>query len=161
MADCVYFIQGEANLLVKIGVTNDLRRRMRTLSLQGGQKLRLLGHSEGSYGLERKLHERFAKLRVIGEWFRPGADLVEFMAKCELRALVEEQASADAAEAALRKADEESELEDQRQYDEWLEEQEHQAELAAAATAQYDDEPSGDPVEVDPSGDPIESWMVS
>jgi hypothetical protein len=44
----------------------------------------LLLSLEGRERTERQLHKRFRSLRVRGEWFRPGPDLLEFLINPDL-----------------------------------------------------------------------------
>lgn len=67
----VYFAEREG--LIKIGCSASLPHRMRKLGT------RLLSAFEGTFADERAMHERFAHLRGEGEWFSPGAELVQFI----------------------------------------------------------------------------------
>lgn len=71
----VYFIQREGK--VKIGFTHRLSQRM----LQLGKGLVLLGTVPGTTTTERIYHQRFAHLRVEGEWFWIAPDLLEAIAE--------------------------------------------------------------------------------
>jgi hypothetical protein len=71
----VYFIQNGGR--VKIGTTQNLRRRTSALSLRPENVLLTV---YGGADVERELHARFRDLRVGNtEWFRYGAPLVEFI----------------------------------------------------------------------------------
>lgn len=75
--DCwVYFMRRER--LIKIGTTNDLRRRAQTLNAV------VLAKRPGSFSEEAQLHRQFASLRRHGEWFEPGPELLDLVN--ELRA---------------------------------------------------------------------------
>lgn len=79
MADCyVYFIQAGTGY-IKIGSTTDVKRRMCSLQTANAEQLNLLGVMKGSTAKEKSIHDRFKHLRVRGEWFRPGDDLLAFI----------------------------------------------------------------------------------
>ena len=74
----VYFISnGEA---IKIGVSKDVVERMRGLQTASSRPLRLMAFLPGATGRdEAMLHRKFAHLRLNGEWFRPEAELLEYV----------------------------------------------------------------------------------
>jgi hypothetical protein len=74
----IYFC-ARADGLIKVGISSDLTKRVRTLERQFGQ-LTLLAAYRGDRIDERRIHDRFSDLRVEGEWFRPGAELRLFIA---------------------------------------------------------------------------------
>lgn len=78
--EIVYFIQAGFDGPMEIGKTT-LRAEHRLAELQVGNPhlLRLLGVLDGGFPEERRLHERFAPLRLRGEWFRPDASLIEWV----------------------------------------------------------------------------------
>ena len=73
----IYFLR--CGSFVKIGFTNNLERRIGTLSdyLPGPPKLLLTRC--GAIGDERALHRRFAELRSHREWFRLDGKLRDFL----------------------------------------------------------------------------------
>jgi hypothetical protein len=73
----VYFI-GHSSA-VKIGVTIDVERRLRMLQIGSAEPLRLLATMAGVHRDERRLHRRFAHLRLTGEWFRADPELLSFI----------------------------------------------------------------------------------
>lgn len=76
----LYFIQQGKSGPIKIGIATDLVRRL--LQLQNGnpEQLCLLRALRGAdYAVEAKVHERFAKERVLGEWFEPSSRLLRFI----------------------------------------------------------------------------------
>jgi hypothetical protein len=85
----VYFLtlaeQGNAGVAqlgnpIKIGYTNDLRRRLQQLEKAYGCPLLLLAIAEGGRSEERSLHRRLAYLRIgKTEFFRPGRELLEII----------------------------------------------------------------------------------
>lgn len=77
----VYFLAAEMCGLIKIGVANDVRARVRDLRATSPDWLELLGVMPCSNhgALEAELHIRFGDLRAHGEWFRPADRLVRFI----------------------------------------------------------------------------------
>jgi len=67
----VYFIQGKSDNLVKIGICNNLKRRMIGLQTGNPHPLRVLRQLDvmDHERLERDLHDRFKDFSVQGEWF--------------------------------------------------------------------------------------------
>jgi hypothetical protein len=66
----VYMIQaGGEHGPVKIGVTDDVEKRLIGMQTGNHQPLVLIRLFEGGPNEERALHQRFADLRLNGEWF--------------------------------------------------------------------------------------------
>jgi hypothetical protein len=83
-ASYLYFIQCKATRLIKIGITQgSLEARLRAILSMSPMPLEFdrLGVMRGWRATERKLHGRFAHLRHHGEWFRPEADLLDFIGR--------------------------------------------------------------------------------
>jgi hypothetical protein len=59
---------------IKIGFSKDPKRRAGEIS--GAE---LLAKEPGGAGREGELHLRFQHLRVGGEWFEPGPDLIAYI----------------------------------------------------------------------------------
>ena len=67
----IYVLENEFGN-VKIGVSCNVKERVKTLSMQGGFKITRLFFTEpcsNSYKLENKCHKHFSKNRISGEWF--------------------------------------------------------------------------------------------
>lgn len=75
----VYFVQGTDKTRVKIGTTENLGARIYGLSHELGQPIECLHHIPGDVRVERAFHERFASLRLTGEWFRLDGELADFL----------------------------------------------------------------------------------
>ena len=75
----VYFLQAEGGGAVKIGTSLRLSSRLKTLGKEQGLALQVLGITKGERRREKELHWRFAHLRIQGEWFQPGAELMRFI----------------------------------------------------------------------------------
>jgi len=95
----VYFFGEDENNCspIKIGFTNDLRRRMRTLQTGNPLELKLLGWivSDDDSELERDLHQRFESRRSRGEWFHiEPADILSILMQAGSRGFVMKNADA-------------------------------------------------------------------
>lgn len=75
----VYFIQQGDSGAIKIGCSKNPSQRLAGLQTGHSEPLRLLTCAVGSQAQERALHDRFAHLRVSGEWFRPADDLLAYI----------------------------------------------------------------------------------
>lgn len=77
----IYFIACPAAGAVKIGTTAKRPyERLNHAQVNCPLELELMAAIEGGYGMEAKLHLRFAKLRTRGEWFRLSDELRDFIA---------------------------------------------------------------------------------
>jgi len=74
----VYYVQRESDDLIKIGTTRRMKTRLITLRGEHGPINLLLTHS-GAHRREHDIHAIFADLRVEGEWFQPGAELLRWI----------------------------------------------------------------------------------
>lgn len=77
--DQVYFVQAAESGRIKIGVSKNPARRLRNMQVDSPEKLDLLFYVKGSFALEKDLHERFSRLRLLGEWFQPDASMLRFL----------------------------------------------------------------------------------
>lgn len=76
----VYFISCDRPLFpIKIGFAVDVRVRLRALQGAMPWSLQLLLAIEGDVDKERELHRQFARLRMEGEWFARGHELLEYI----------------------------------------------------------------------------------
>jgi hypothetical protein len=85
----VYFLQaGYGEGPIKIGMSGDVDRRVRTIQGMHYEDLALLGVIEcddvdQAYRVECQLHLRFAGTRIRGEWYRPCLELYQAIeARC-------------------------------------------------------------------------------
>lgn len=68
----IYFVQfGDR---IKIGFTTNMKQRMKVIP-----KDQILATTPGSLGVERRIHNRFAHLRITGEWFRADKELLDYV----------------------------------------------------------------------------------
>lgn len=68
----LYIIQNEDNNYVKIGVTNNIDRRLTELQTASDSNLNIVYMSpkcDNAYELERRVHDHFSAYRKNGEWF--------------------------------------------------------------------------------------------
>jgi hypothetical protein len=72
-----YFVQRIDGGPIKIGITTDIRHRLS--SLQGAVPTTLVCIALVRGDREDELHARFHHLRICGEWFEPGPELLEFI----------------------------------------------------------------------------------
>lgn len=86
MQGFVYFLRDSlCGRPIKIGWSQDPVARCRTINLtlhRGG--VQLVGWFPGTRAEERALHVRWARHRVIGEWFRPDPEIVAAIDLCRL-----------------------------------------------------------------------------
>lgn len=75
----VYFIEDPVEGSIKIGTAQDVQQRLKGLQTGHPRALAVLATTPGDNRLESELHERFAHLRIRGEWFRPEPDLLAFI----------------------------------------------------------------------------------
>jgi Meiotically up-regulated gene 113 len=72
----VYFVQAESGGPVKIGSAADPEERLRTLQAASAERLVIRGVRLGGFKEERRLHRRFARYHLRGEWFEPREELL-------------------------------------------------------------------------------------
>jgi len=79
----IYFIQQENDGAIKIGISNNFKKRLRQLQTGSPYKLNILTIINGDEELEKQLHSKFAEYRLSGEWFKPVEKLVNYINKLE------------------------------------------------------------------------------
>lgn len=77
----IYFVDGGD--LIKIGFTTNMDRRMKALQAHSPCRLRIILVVQGSRIREAALHEKFAHLRMHGEWFKADLELHNFIRSLE------------------------------------------------------------------------------
>lgn len=77
----VYFIQLGDDGPVKIGHSDNVKARMRTLQTAHTEKLRLLYSFPGTKADEILLHRKFLSHKISGEWFSPHEDIMGFISR--------------------------------------------------------------------------------
>lgn len=82
--DSVYFIRPIAGGPVKIGKTRNMAARLREVQANSPALLEVLWVvSNAPQGLERQLHQKFAKYRLHGEWFEDGPEIQGYIAELQ------------------------------------------------------------------------------
>lgn len=76
----LYFIANPALGIIKIGVSQDVKARRKTLELQCGVRLDVLRVVEHGAHFEQLLHEALYETRLLGEWFEPSSELLSVIA---------------------------------------------------------------------------------
>lgn len=71
-----YFIRARGMGDIKIGKSNHVRTRVRSLFTAASRGLDLVACYPAPIEHETELHSEFDHLRLCGEWFRPGAELL-------------------------------------------------------------------------------------
>ena len=72
----VYFIRIGEDGPIKIGLTDDVKRRLEQLQTAHPDALRVIACVPGDRRLEAHLHQRFSAERISGEWFHPSSSLI-------------------------------------------------------------------------------------
>ena len=80
----VYFIRA-GDSAIKIGSAASVTGRLGELQVGNHEELTLLLAVRIELLTERGLHERFAHLRIRGEWFRAAPELLEFIEHARAR----------------------------------------------------------------------------
>jgi len=77
----IYFVQDQGTCYIKIGFTEgDPTVRLKALQTACPCELILLCLADGEREEEARLHRKFVASRVHGEWFRPTANILIWMA---------------------------------------------------------------------------------
>lgn len=76
-SDMIYFIRAVNSGTIKIGVSNDPKRRLDSMQTGSPEPLELLGVLPGGMDEEKRLHQKFARSRIHGEWFRADEHLMQ------------------------------------------------------------------------------------
>ena len=69
----IYVIKNPLNETVKIGVANDVEKRMKQLQTGAGIELELIYKSmicSNAFSIEKDVHKHFEEYRTFGEWFK-------------------------------------------------------------------------------------------
>jgi hypothetical protein len=82
----VYFVQsGSKDGPIKIGVATNVQARLSGLQTSSHAKLTLIGTVPGGEDVERKMHARFRKYHINGEWFAFEGKLALFVERLRQR----------------------------------------------------------------------------
>jgi hypothetical protein len=75
----IYIIGFDGDDRVKIGITGDLKARLRSFATGNPSEIKVHVAFSGNVRDERELHRRFAADRLKGEWFRLSTAITEFI----------------------------------------------------------------------------------
>jgi hypothetical protein len=75
----IYFIQGQATKLIKIGFAKDVKRRVKTLQTGSPDKLVILHSFAASRWNEKEIHFELGQHKSHGEWFFPHQQVFDFI----------------------------------------------------------------------------------
>jgi len=78
----VYFVQCGDDGPIKIGMASNIKSRINDIQSMCPYQLSVIGSiPNGGKVTERLLHEKFSSLRIHGEWFSPGSELISFVSE--------------------------------------------------------------------------------
>ena len=75
----IYFIQNTDTKHIKIGYSDNIRRRLSELQITSPHELTILTICEGGIEVEKELHDKFNDHYVRGEWFNPSEELISYI----------------------------------------------------------------------------------
>lgn len=75
----VYILRNGRRGEFKIGVTFDVPRRVMEIQVASPRKLQIEHVEPGSPALERQIHKALAQHRMVGEWFKASAEVLQFV----------------------------------------------------------------------------------
>jgi hypothetical protein len=84
----VYFFQIRNDGPIKIGSSRNPENRLKSLNQSSPYQMRMLGTIEATNGEEGKMHKRFSKYRIRGEWFHPAKELIEYVKTLPMNKIV-------------------------------------------------------------------------
>lgn len=77
----IYFISAKEANKIKIGFTNNIKKRFSQLQVASPNELQLLLLIEGDEKLEKELHKKFKECRTGGEWFEHTNEISNFISE--------------------------------------------------------------------------------
>ena len=75
----IYFLRGKETGNIKIGFSMTPTKRKASLQTANYEELEFIGIMDGTLDDEAKLKERFSKFNIRGEWYRPVAEILNFI----------------------------------------------------------------------------------
>ena len=75
----IYFILNREKNNIKIGYSNNPNRRLINLQTSNSEKLELIYSFEGDIKLERIIHKKFKKYKILNEWFLFNNEILDFL----------------------------------------------------------------------------------
>jgi len=85
----IYFIQSENDGAIKIGITKDIKKRLKALQTSNPYKLNLLYSINGGKSLEDNLHNKFKQYRLNGEWFEPAQEILDYIEELKNKDIID------------------------------------------------------------------------
>jgi hypothetical protein len=79
----VYLIRAVSSGSLKIGHSNDPRRRLSNIQTAHTERLELLGGFRAPVQAETYLHGVFASLRILNEWYKPDDRIVHVVTSAD------------------------------------------------------------------------------
>jgi len=79
----VYFIQGVHGGPIKIGYSNNLKRRLSVLQTSYPDKLHIIAYIPATQKFEHKLHKDLKRHRLYGEWFSPTPEVLQVISEVD------------------------------------------------------------------------------
>ena len=79
----IYFLYAPYSNVIKIGITRDIKQRLRDIGAASPEPLILLKLILGNFKKERALHERFKNYRQHYEWFTLNPELLDYIGGLE------------------------------------------------------------------------------
>ena len=87
----IYFIRSGASNYCKIGITDNLPRRIKALQTGNPEPLKCLGVIYGDAASERLMHIRLNAHKVRGEWYSL-TEALEMLDSCKKKSIMEQVA---------------------------------------------------------------------
>lgn len=84
--DVLYVIGQPGTGIAKIGITGNVKSRLRTIQTGSPVPVAVRWWHPGDYDLERQLHQEFAEYRMHGEWFDFGVEEPEILVEMAVQA---------------------------------------------------------------------------
>lgn len=75
----VYFLRENGVGAIKIGITGNLKARLRSMRSNTPHEITVLGSAHANERFEGQLQRKFAYVRIRGEWFRPVEELLKYI----------------------------------------------------------------------------------
>lgn len=79
MRKYVYFMQRNSDGFIKIGESDNPRKRKSKVQAEVGEPVELLYYFPQPVPLETLLHDKYRNGRADGEWFNPSEELLEYI----------------------------------------------------------------------------------
>ena len=77
----IYFIRAKDSGNIKIGYSENPKKRKAGLQTAHYEELEFVGIMDGTLKDEAKLHEKFSRSNIRGEWFHPSPEILEFISQ--------------------------------------------------------------------------------